>query len=158
MGINEFNQAIPLIYMIAKSESAVEVGLLISKFLEWGRLRPRIIMSDCAQVYSLVIKDLIPDTIHLHCTWHIYRAWSNKLKSIYGKNQFKSELQKLIRIQKEVDHSIFTKSLQEFLRNSNFRFKMYFEKFYIKEIPKWASCMRLKCGINVNMHLESFHR
>ena len=62
MGINEFNQALPLIYMIGKSESAVEVGLLIRKYLEWGNIRPKMIMSDCVQVYTLVIKELLPDT------------------------------------------------------------------------------------------------
>lgn len=158
MGINEFNQGLPLIYMIGKSETAVEVGLLIRKLLEWGNIRPKIIMSDCAQVYSLIIKQLLPNTRHLHCAWHIYRAWSNKLKSIYGKDHFKAKLQALIKIQKEVDHTKFNLSLLEFLSSSKLKFQQYFEKFYMNEIPKWASCMRLSCGINVNMHLESFHR
>ena len=43
MGINEFNQAIPLIYMIAKFESNIGVETLRGKFLEWKNAKPEIL-------------------------------------------------------------------------------------------------------------------
>ena len=127
--------------------------------LNGGGTEPEIIMSDCAEIYSNLSKICFPNSKHIFCIWHVYRAWANKLRKIYhNKEEYKENLNKIISIQKMTIESEFIKKLDLFINTTNRKFSSYFKLHYMKRISKWAAYNRVGSGINVNMYLESFHR
>lgn len=158
MCISNEGNGFPGIFMISRHESEREVRKLFEKLCQWNSCDPQIIMTDDFKIYSKLISEYYPQTSHLLCTWHIYRAWIRKLSKLYSKRMVQNIFYDLMKIQRILDIDQFELEYRQFLERCDPSLKMYFIANYDSRKEKWASCYRKYAGINVNMFNESLHR
>lgn len=156
MAVTEFDMAYPVLHMLSMRETETELDIFFRKAIEWNNPQPKIVMTDGAKNYATRVEKFFPCSLHRLCIWHVYRAWSGKIKQLYPK-EWEKKLGKLISIQREVKVADFVSRFNSMLEDSSEEFKKYLSP-YINDVEKWAAYARKKIGINVNMYIESFHR
>ena len=158
VGISKEGNGFPLIYMISKRETENEINILFENFCNWNKINVNIIMTDDFLPYSKLIPKFFPNSNHILCIWHVYRAWKRKCDKIYGKVASGQIFQGLMKIQRILDKNEFEKQLENFIENSCEKMKKYLVDNYQGRTYKWAACYRQFMQINVNMYIESMHR
>ena len=144
--------------MISQKETEREVNLLFEKFTSWNQIEIKVIMTDDFYCYHKLIRQYFPNTSHILCIWHVYRAWNRKLKKIFGTNLSSNIFHKLVQIQRILDPIEFQCQYEQFLNLSNAVLRDYLTKNYSNRVQQWAACYRKYMNINVNMYIESMHK
>lgn len=131
------------------------------------QLEPEVFMSDCANsmynAWKVVMK---PAKLRLWCSWHVFRAWKEKLNSFFGNKsvEYKEMKAKLYTLRDAKTEDMFKIELKKFLKSlkseKELLFKAYFETYYASDdkVALWAYCYRRLAKVNTNMHLENLHR
>lgn len=139
-------------------------------FRETGRkFTPRVFMSDLANaMFNAWVEVMGVPGIRLYCSWHVMRAWRDKLKKLFGSTteEYKQIKTALREVRDELDPLLFESKLLRFCKSlqspKEEEFKIYFQDYYIgKQGEKkllWAYCHRKMSGINTNMRLENLHK
>ena len=99
----------------------------------------------------------------LLCTWHVDRAWREKLSLIKDKQTQVAVYHNLRVLLEEKDIQKFqillTKTIQQLqLNDETSSFAEYFIRTYVDRKQQWARCYRQGSFINTNMYVEAFHR
>ena len=120
-------------------------------------------MSDDAEQFHNAWRSVFGNVDNkLLCTWHVDRAWREKLTLIKDKETQMIVYHSLRLLMEETEvkkfEMLLTKTVQQLQTNATTaEFGQYFINTYMRRKEQWASCYRQQSFINTNMHVEAFH-
>ena len=163
--IDEFGEGFPAAWCI----SNIEGQFLLTNFFRALKSRVRSVsptwfMSDLAEQFYNAWVATFDNTPHkLVCTWHVDRAWREKLPQLKGSELQRTVYHNLRVLLEETDCQKFELLLDETVKQLNqssttASFGKYFETYYAKNKKQWAGCYRKHAFVNTNMYVEAFHR
>ena len=165
MVIDEYGEGFPVAWCISNREDQF---LLINFFnalkKRVGTLYPKWFMTDLAeQFYNAWVPTFGNKPRKLVCTWHVDRAWREKLKQLRNSELEATLYHNLRVLLEETDTKTFEDLLCQTLNELNASritadFGKYFETHYANTKEQWAACYRKYAFINTNMYVEAFHR
>jgi hypothetical protein len=105
-------------------------------------------IADQARAMELAIKDVLPDTTHRWCKWHVLRKAKESLGVVYGKkSDFKDEFHKLVHhmITKEEFEDGWSKMLEKYsLQKHPFLTQIYeVRDMWAKPYSKGVFCAKM---------------
>ena len=163
--VDEFGEGVPVAWAISNKEDTGTLSLFLEQLrVRPGDLKPEYFMTDDAQQYwnSWVATYGMNDTLKLLCTWHVDRAWRKALCQLVVNKESRALVYHQLRLLlSEVDQAKFCILMQQFLSylmTEHSHFIDYFRVHYASRSSQWAMCHRIRTIVNINMHLESFHR
>lgn len=163
--LDEHRQGFPVAFMFSNRKDTLIYQFFFSYLKEAvGQIKTSVFMSDITDTYFMAWCDVMEPPKHrLLCSWHVDRAWQTNLVKIKNSDK-KSWVYKTLKyIQSIPNREVFQKKIIEFSQMLNddeetHKFGDYLIKYYIPISQQWAYCYRSGCGLNTNMHLESFHK
>ena len=154
------------------SEKEDVVKWALQTFINYFQSCPKIICTDSCPTLGKVIQDLMPETKHLLCAWHVEKNLLKKIRCI-SKSYFLT-IMNLIYLEskdkelaKEIPNLPYTNSITSFKKTFESIFKLdlstdimdYFKKKYkLKE--KWVFCFKkvLPClKVNTTSRIEGLN-
>lgn len=81
-GINEENKTFLIGFAALTSEKEENVRWALEKLFNFLLTKPKLICSDSCPTLKKVINDLLPETTHLLCGWHVEQNIAKHLKTI----------------------------------------------------------------------------
>uniref|UniRef100_A0A6P7H660 Uncharacterized protein LOC114347558 n=1 Tax=Diabrotica virgifera virgifera TaxID=50390 RepID=A0A6P7H660_DIAVI len=162
---DEFNNGFPVAFMFTNRKDTSVYELFFIKVKEIaGIVNAKVFMSDITNTfYNAWCHVMSPAEKRLFCAWHVDRAWQTNLAKI-SNTEKKSYVYKMLKdLQSILDIDRFIKSANNFLQKllgdaDTHSFGVYFSENYCNNFQEWAYCCRKGCGVNTNMHIESFHK
>ena len=162
--VDEFSEGYPVGWCLSNQEDQ----FVIENFLKPIKTRivsitPRWFMSDDAKQFHSAWRSVFGNVdSKLLCTWHVDRAWHEKLALIKDKHTQMVVYNSLRLLLEEIEiqkfEMLLTKTVQQLQTNATTaEFSQYFINTYMGSKNQWASCYRQQSFININMHVEAFH-
>ncbi len=102
-----------------------------------------------------------PAERHLYCMLHVFDSWKSNLKKIPNAEKRKEIKELVYGLAHEMDTTVFKEKLQSFMSNQDedsADFVTYFRTYFGSCPNKWAYSYRRDTEMNINMHLERYHR
>ena len=129
-----------------------------------GPITPKWFMSDDAEQFLTGwISAFGPVQHKLLCTWHVDRAWRQKIQSLVKNKETQCAVYRNLRLlmEEQNEHNfedLLQKTIQQFQVHTDISdFAQYFQNIYVHRKHQWAYCYRKMSTINTNMYVEAFH-
>jgi len=81
-GINKFGKTFLLGFEVVSSEESKNVHWVLNTLFEFFGQQPDIVCTDSCPTLAKVIKEVIPNTLHLLCGWHVSQNIKKHLSGI----------------------------------------------------------------------------
>ncbi|XP_065214418.1 uncharacterized protein LOC135841407 [Planococcus citri] len=181
MILDDYDEGYPACFLFTNRNDFVVIEILFRCLKkEIGLLKPKTFISDMQETYFnayLHVMNHQPE-FHLHCTWHVLKAWKqhlNKIKDAVKHEETKNQLFSLHRCgsisefeEKLIDFCTIEEPEPEpeaesdiesinSVKDTVAEFKRYFIQTYVPRKEQWAYCYHQHAGVNTNMALENFH-
>ena len=161
---DEFGEGYPVAWCLSNREDQFvlqQFFTVVKKRV--GSIKPKFFMSDDADQFYNAWRSVFGDADNkLLCTWHVDRAWRDKLRLIKHRQTQATVYHNLRLLLEETNTQTFelllTKTTQQLLTNAvTSEFGQYFQRHYENRKKQWAYCYRQTSTINTNMYVEAFH-
>ena len=161
--IDEYGEGYPVAWCISNREDKFLVMNFFNAIKKKvGILHPKWFMTDLAeQFYNAWVSTFDNKPQKLVCTWHVDRAWREKLKQLKNRELEATLSHNLRVLLEETDTTKFEELLHQTLKEFNeskdtVDFGNYFKTHYAKTKEQWAGCYRRDVCKNTNMYVEAF--
>ncbi|XP_019251240.1 PREDICTED: protein FAR1-RELATED SEQUENCE 5-like [Nicotiana attenuata] len=136
VGINHHRQSILLGCALMSHEDINSYKLVFRTWLDaMGNVHPDAIITDQCQSIKVAITEVMPNTIHRYCIWHIFSKFSLYLSGVrpskIARGEFKSMVLDSITVE------VFERKWTEYIARYNFHTRNWFNKLY-SEKEKWV--------------------
>ena len=153
--VDEFGEGYPVGWCLSNSEDKYVLHNFFTAVKKRvGFITPQWFMSNDAEQFYNAWRSVFGEVNNkLLCTWHVDRAWREKLSLIKDKQTQVAVYHNLRVLLEEKDIQKFqillTKTIQQLQLN---------DETYVYRKQQWARCYRQGSFINTNMYVEAFHR
>ena len=162
--VDEYGEGFPVGWCISNREDQFVLENFFRAIKEKiGCIVPSFFMSDDAEHFHNAWRSVFGNVDNkILCTWHVDRAWREKLSLIKNKETQLAVYHNLRVLMDEPDKAKFetllTRTLQQLqVSDATQEFARYFTSTYVGRKQQWASCYRQNSIVNTNMHIEAFH-
>ncbi|CAL4986010.1 unnamed protein product [Urochloa decumbens] len=139
VGVNNHFQSTIFGGVFMRDEKSESFKWVFKEFLTlMGGVHPQTILTDKRRAMEIAIMEIMPETTHLWCKWHVFKDARIELGPIYRENSaFGDEFHKVITDM--LIMSEFNSAWKQFLKKYNLKGHHYMVRSYDKR-KKWAKC------------------
>ncbi len=164
IGVNHHGQSILLGCALLSHEDVETFKWVFSTWLSaMGDTHPHVILTDQCESIRAAIREVMPETRHRFCLWHILSKLSEKFKGVEDFTKATNEFEALIFDNLTIE--MFERDWNEFLtkyglENNEWLMKLYFEReswvsIYLNHVF-WAGMMSTRRSEGMHAYFDGY--